>query len=85
MGCRVGAVSSHMLHFLVGVSQVWGFASINRIYESIAQSNLFWLTVLQKVFSSLQGLLNAIAYGASASIRTALIKEFPFLRRICPG
>ena len=65
--------------------QVWGFATINRIYESATQSNLFWLTVLQKSFSSLQGLLNAFAYGMSVSIRTELVKQFPFLRRLCPA
>lgn len=32
-----------------------------------------------------QGLLNAVAYGMSVSIRTELVKQFPFLRRVCPG
>ena len=90
------------------MAQVWGFASINRVYESIAEENVFWLTVLQKSFSSLQvrtraaptlpawltriarvlraqGLLNAFAYGMSDKIRQALVRDMPFLRRLCPG
>jgi len=48
----------------------WFFATINRIQNAINPQNpLFWLYMLQVVGRSLQGTLNAIAYGLNENVR----------------
>ena len=52
---------------------VWLFASINRIYEAAnGGKQIFFLFFLHKVMSSSQGLLNAIVYGLSDGVKTAV-------------
>lgn len=61
---------------------VWVFASINRLYEAFSDGKqIFALYLLQRAFSSSQGLLNAIAYGVSNGVREA-IKESA--AKLCP-
>lgn len=54
---------------------VWAPASVNRIYEAIAGpagADVFVLSFLQRVCSSSQGALNALAYGLSRGVREAV-------------
>jgi len=53
----------------------WIFGSINRVYLiSPSAPPLFYLTLLHRTFSSLQGFFNFLAYGTSATVRTAIAK-----------
>jgi len=56
---------------------VWGPASVNRILEAATggTASFFPLYFLQRVFSSSQGLLNALAYGFSRGIKEAVEKD----------
>jgi len=55
---------------------VWLFASVNRVYEAASGGHqVFALFFLQRVFSSSQGLLNALAYGFSDGVREAVRAE----------
>ena len=56
---------------------VWGPASINRVLEAVTggRDSFFPLYFLQRVFSSSQGLLNAVAYGLTRGIREAVYKD----------
>ena len=56
---------------------VWGPASVNRILEAATggSASFFPLYFLQRVFSSSQGLLNALAYGFSRGIKEAVEKD----------
>jgi hypothetical protein len=70
----------HWYPFLLLV--VWGPASINRIIEAATQGrgSFYALYFLQRVFSSSQGLLNAIAYGLTRGVKEAILKDLqPFL------
>lgn len=65
---------------------VWLFASINRVYEAAnGGKQIFALFFLHKVMSSSQGLLNALVYGLSDGVKTAVwakvIEYFPSLNR----
>jgi hypothetical protein len=65
---------------------VWGPASVNRVLEAISggKDSFFVLYFLQRVFSSSQGLLNAIAYGLTRGVREALLKDLhPYLPSWC--
>jgi hypothetical protein len=49
---------------------------VNRIYEASTGGNqVLWLYILQRGFSSLQGALNAFAYGFSPGVREAIHAE----------
>ena len=55
---------------------VWLPASISRIVEAINGGESFFLLVLfHRIFSSSQGLLNAIAYGLSRGVREAISQD----------
>lgn len=57
---------------------VWIWASANRIYETAVPGHeLFWLVLLQRMFSNSQGLLNAIAYGINISVKEAIWNSIP--------
>jgi hypothetical protein len=51
---------------------VWSFATVNRIWEAAGGRQVFALYLLQRTFSSTQGLLNALAYGLSPGVREAI-------------
>jgi len=51
---------------------VWSFATVNRIWEAAGGRQVFALYLLQRAFSSTQGLLNALAYGLSPGVREAI-------------
>ena len=64
---------------------VWVPATVNRIYETASGGNMiFWLFLLQRCFSSSQGLLNAVAYGSNESVRAAFAADIfaPCARRL---
>ena len=67
---------------------VWGPASVNRLLEASSggATSVFGLYFLQRVFSSSQGLLNAVAYGLTRGVREALLKDLhPWLPAWCGG
>ena len=66
---------------------VWLWATINRIYEfASGGKQIFWLYLLQRVFSSSQGLLNALAYGlTSEGIKDAIQDDLAALFPSCCG
>eukprot|EP00239_Pterosperma_sp_CCMP1384_P012693 CAMPEP_0197867124 /NCGR_PEP_ID=MMETSP1438-20131217/44587_1 /TAXON_ID=1461541 /ORGANISM="Pterosperma sp., Strain CCMP1384" /LENGTH=444 /DNA_ID=CAMNT_0043485747 /DNA_START=252 /DNA_END=1586 /DNA_ORIENTATION=- len=49
----------------------WTFATLNRIQNFFSPTPIFWLYCAHVITSSLQGFLNAIAYGLNNSVRTA--------------
>lgn len=57
---------------------VWFWASVNRIYETAMPGyELFWLVLMQRMFSNCQGLLNAFAYGVGSPVREAIWNGLP--------
>ena len=66
----------------------WIFATINRIYDSVHPNNpILALILLQTIFQSLQGILNALVYGLTPSVRNVWIESFansgvPFLESV---
>ncbi len=63
---------------------VWLWASVNRVYETATGNQLLWLFMLQRIFSNLQGLMNAMAYGLNTTVRTAITEAVPvYYHRLC--
>lgn len=56
---------------------VWFWGTVNRLVEAFSGESVFWLFVLQKTFSSMQGMLNALAYGLTAGVRQEVSKILP--------
>lgn len=61
---------------------VWLFAAINRVVEAAnGGKEIYGLYMTEQFFASLQGFLNALAYGLSGGVREAIRKD---LGRIFP-
>jgi len=61
---------------------VWLPAMINRTYELSTGEQSYTLFLLQQIFSSSQGMFNALVYGFSRGVREALGQS---LHEMCPG
>jgi len=63
---------------------IWLFAVINRLYESFSGGKkIFVLFLLQKAFSSSQGMLNALVYGLSPEVRDTIRNLFAPACPVC--
>ena len=50
----------------------WFWGTVNRLQNAFSPDNaVYWLYFLQGTFRSLQGLLNAVAYGTQPQVREA--------------
>ena len=61
---------------------VWLPAMVNRVYEFATDEQSYTLFLLQTIFSSSQGMLNALVYGFSRGVREALGQS---LHEMCPS
>jgi len=73
----VGRLSRYPLILVV----VWFFAAVNRASEAATGQSAFALYLLQKLFSSSQGFLNALAYGFSSGVQEAVTND---VAALCP-
>jgi hypothetical protein len=74
-------IVNRLLRYPLILVIVWFFAAVNRITEAASGEQLFALSLLQQLFSSAQGFLNAFAYGFSSGVQEALSKD---LAIACP-
>ncbi len=74
-------VVGRLLRYPLILVIVWFFAMVNRATEAASGQSIFWLYLLQKLFSSSQGFLNALAYGFSAGVQEAVSADIALL---CP-
>ena len=62
----------------------WFWGTVNRLQNAFSPDNaVYWLYFMQGTFRSLQGLLNAVAYGAQPQVREVSVGEARGARRRC--
>lgn len=79
---KLALVMERLKYYPFVLLVVWLPASISRIVEASAGRQFFGLLLFHRIFSSSQGLLNALAYGLSRTVREALHAD---LHSRCPG
>lgn len=79
---RLAAVIERLKYYPFVLIVVWLPASVSRIVEATLGHQVFALVLFHRIFSSSQGLLNAIAYGLSRAVREALHED---AFRLAPG
>lgn len=73
---KLGKVMERLKFYPFILLVVWGPASVNRVAEALSGGRAFApLFFLHRVFSSSQGLLNALLYGFSRGVRDAVAAD----------
>ncbi|CAM9692271.1 unnamed protein product [Ascophyllum nodosum] len=73
---RMAKFMQRLLWYPAVLIIAWTFATINRIYDIFHPSNpIFGLFFMHQMLLSLQGLMNAVVYGSTDSVRSAVMKE----------